>query len=85
MNKFRQAKGRTIRVGMKAAAKIIAGGYDSIAKEISGDLELRGKELYEEHLAVCRECSPNGRCPECNCNYTVKLVMRDFPCGKGKW
>lgn len=85
MCKFRKAKGRVIRIKIDEAAEIIAGGYESISDAMIGNMPIRTEKEYDKRLDICRECAPDGRCPECNCNYVASIVSQNFKCGKGKW
>jgi hypothetical protein len=47
--------------------------------------EHRTKERYDSLIRICQECSPDGYCKSCGCEYSKKLALRHFYCGLGKF
>jgi hypothetical protein len=85
MNAFEEA---SLRVEKRKVIKAFSLGYDGIVQYYSDVLdedEIRPREEYDKALAICRECSPSGRCEACFCPYESKLVMIDFECAKGNF
>lgn len=52
------------------------------------DPNIRTEEgLYEERLAVCRECDMllQGMCRKCGCYVELRAAVKNNVCPQGKW
>ena len=60
-----------------------------IAEDIVNDLRFEEylKKLYEDRLAVCKECNylNEGMCGACGCFVELRAVIRNNVCPYEKW
>ena len=82
MNPLEQTQQRAKR--QRLGRIINAKGYDDLAIEFK-EHKLRDKEDYDRCVAICVECSGEGKvCPLCKCPYKIKLMSPSWKCMEGK-
>lgn len=78
MNAFGEAAKRTIENAISRVIDDPSALYDKLGELYS--FEKRSKAEYLRCVAICKECSPDGRCRICWCPYMLKLASKEWMC-----